>query len=139
MLKYRLLHPEILETLGAAGHGSKVLIADGNFQFSTGPRASARRVFLNLAPGIVTVTDVLKVMVEAVPLEAVEVMMPPTGEEPPIYREFREILGEGLKLEPLSRSGFYEVTQRPDMALVIATGDSRLYANILLTIGFIKP
>lgn len=28
---------------------------------------------------------------------------------------------------------------KSDMALVIATADERLYANILLTIGFIKP
>ncbi|NLF56040.1 MAG: RbsD or FucU transport, partial [Candidatus Hydrogenedens sp.] len=30
MLKQRLTHPDILEALAAAGHGSKVLIADGN-------------------------------------------------------------------------------------------------------------
>ncbi len=34
MLKTQLLHPEILATLGGAGHGSKVLIADGNFRAS---------------------------------------------------------------------------------------------------------
>ena len=28
MLKYKLLHPEILSALGAAGHNAKVLIAD---------------------------------------------------------------------------------------------------------------
>lgn len=30
MLKQQLLHPDILRTLGSAGHGSRVLIADGS-------------------------------------------------------------------------------------------------------------
>jgi D-ribose pyranose/furanose isomerase RbsD len=30
MLKSRLLHPEILEALGRAGHSSKILIADAS-------------------------------------------------------------------------------------------------------------
>lgn len=30
MLKTELLHPEILQALGEAGHGAQVLIADGN-------------------------------------------------------------------------------------------------------------
>jgi len=36
MLKTRLLHPEILQALGSSGHGGQVLIADGNYPFSTG-------------------------------------------------------------------------------------------------------
>ena len=35
MLKTNLLHPEILSALGSNGHGSMLLIADGNFPFST--------------------------------------------------------------------------------------------------------
>jgi L-fucose mutarotase/ribose pyranase (RbsD/FucU family) len=36
VLRTRLLHPEILAALAGAGHGSRVLIADGNYPFSTG-------------------------------------------------------------------------------------------------------
>lgn len=36
MIKYKLTHPEILEALASAGHGSQVLIADGNYPFATG-------------------------------------------------------------------------------------------------------
>jgi L-fucose mutarotase len=82
MLKTKLLHPEILAALGGAGHGSKVLIADGNFPFGTGANPAAKRVYLNLAPGLVTVTDVLEVLIEAIPIEAAEVMQPPSGEPP---------------------------------------------------------
>ncbi|HOS03406.1 MAG TPA: RbsD/FucU domain-containing protein, partial [Candidatus Hydrogenedentes bacterium] len=35
MLKQRLIHPEILDALAAAGHGSKILITDGNYPAST--------------------------------------------------------------------------------------------------------
>ena len=35
MLKSKLIHPQILGTLGTAGHGSGILIADGNYPFST--------------------------------------------------------------------------------------------------------
>src|SRR5688572_16284327 len=35
MLKGTLIHPEILRALGRCGHGSKVLITDGNFPHST--------------------------------------------------------------------------------------------------------
>jgi L-fucose mutarotase/ribose pyranase (RbsD/FucU family) len=82
MLKYELLHPEILATLGAAGHGSKVLIADGNYPFSTGSYVNARRVYLNLAPGLVKITDVLRLLVGAIPIEAAEVMVSKSGKEP---------------------------------------------------------
>jgi len=36
MLHGILILPEILETLGSAGHGSQILIADGNYPFATG-------------------------------------------------------------------------------------------------------
>jgi L-fucose mutarotase len=139
MLKTKLLHPEILGALGGAGHGSKVLIADGNYPFGTGGNPSAKRVYLNLAPGLVTVTDVLRVLVDAIPVEAAEVMQPPSGPEPAIFGEFRNILPKELALKPLGRFEFYDAVRHPDTALVIATGEQRIYANLLLTIGVVMP
>jgi L-fucose mutarotase len=139
MLKYQLLHPEILEALGTAGHGAKVLIADGNYPLVTRSNPNARRVYLNLAPGLVTVTDVLKVLIEAIPLEAAEVMGPDSNEEPSIYRDFREMLSQRMQLKRLGRFEFYDAARAYDTALAIATGEQRIYANILLTIGVIPP
>ncbi|MCS7222555.1 MAG: RbsD/FucU family protein [Anaerolineae bacterium] len=139
MLRYQLLHPEILATLGTAGHGSRVLIADGNYPFATGAHPAARRVFLNLAPGLVKVTDVLRVLVDAIPIEAAHVMVPDSGPEPSIFVEFRQLLPENLPLQGLGRFQFYEAARDPNTALVIATGEQRLYANILLTIGVVPP
>jgi L-fucose mutarotase len=138
MLRYQLLHPEILAALGRAGHGSQILIADGNYPFETRSNPSARRVFLNLAPGLLTATDVLSVLVDAVQIEAAHVMVPDAGEEPPIFGEFRSILNN-MELYILRRFDFYDAARGPDLALVIATGERRIYANILLTIGVVSP
>ena len=138
MLKTTLLHPDILRALGAAGHGAKVLISDGNFPHSTGSNAYAAHVYLNLAPGLLTVTQVLRVIAGAIPIEAVHTMATADGSEPPIWSEFRDLL-PGQTLQPLERWAFYENARGHDVALVIATGEQRIYANILLTIGVVAP
>ena len=138
MLKSKLIHPTILETLGGSGHGGKVLIADGNYPVSTRAHPAARRVYLNLMPGKLTVTEVLEALLTAIPVEAVDVMMTDTGIEPEIYAEFRRLL-PGLTLQKHERFAFYDLARDPDTCLVIATGEQRLYANILLTIGVVPP
>jgi len=138
MLRYKLLHPEILAALGGAGHGSQVLIADGNYPFDTRSSPNARRVYLNLAPDLLTATDVLAVLVDAIPIETAHVMVPDEGDEPTIFKEFRALLSD-RELYILRRFEFYNAASSPDLALVIATGERRVYANILLTIGVVPP
>jgi L-fucose mutarotase len=138
MLKTRLLHPGILRALGEAGHGARVLIADGNYPLLTRSCEHAHRVYLNLAPDLLRVTDVLEVLAGAIPVEAAQVMVPDAGDEPPIFREFRALL-PGIELEGLPRFAFYDVARGPDLALAVATGERRVYANILLTIGVVPP
>jgi L-fucose mutarotase len=138
MLKTRLLHPEVLRALGEAGHGAQVLIADGNYPLGTRSNPDSRRVYLNLAPGKLTVTDVLAVLAEAIPIEAAHVMGPDDGSEPSIYTDFRALLPE-TELRRLGRIDFYDMARGPDTALAIATGEQRIYANILLTIGVVTP
>ena len=138
MLKKGLLHPEILRALGEAGHGAQVLIADGNYPLLTRSSAAAHHVYLNLAPGLVTATDVLRVLIDAIPIEAAHVMGPDSGEEPGIFAEFRGML-PGTELQRLGRFQFYDMARSPDLALAISTGEQRIYANILLTIGVVMP
>src|SRR5215204_6495158 len=95
MLKGQLIHPEILDALGRAGHGSKIVIADGNYPFATAVAPHAKQVFLNLRPGLVNATDVLAALVQAIPVEAAHVMAPPDG-VPPIFAEFSAILPPDL-------------------------------------------
>ena len=138
MLKGRLIHPQILAALGCAGHGSRVLIADGNYPFGTGANPAATRVYLNLVRGSAPVDEVLDVLASAIPIEAAHVMMPTEGPEPPIFASFRSVL-PGIPLQSLERFAFYDAARGPDVALVIATGEQRIYANILLTIGVVPP
>ncbi len=138
MLKTRLLHPEILAALGEAGHGAQVLIADGNYPLATRSNPDGYRVFLNLAPGQLTVTDVLSVLADAIPIESAHVMGPDDGSEPSIYEDFRRLLPDN-ELQRLGRFEFYDMARGPDTALAIATGEQRIYANILLTIGVVMP
>ena len=136
MLKTRLLHPQILEALGKAGHGAQVLIADGNYPLLTGTSSAAQHVYLNLTPGKLTVTDVVAVLAGAIPIEAAHVMVPATGDEPDIFAEFRQLLPD-VPLQALGRLEFYDSARGPDLALAILTGELRLYANLLLTIGVV--
>jgi L-fucose mutarotase len=88
MLRTPLLHPQISEALARAGHSSKVLLADSNYPAATKLGPNARLVHLNVAPGLVNATDILRVLVEAIPIEAAEVMVPQDGPEPEIFAEF---------------------------------------------------
>jgi L-fucose mutarotase len=137
MLTTKLIHPEILAALGRLGHGSKVLIADGNFPFGTHTNPAAAKVFLNLRPGLVSATDVLEPLAAVIPVESAQVMRTADGSEPPIFAEFRALL-PGHKLEPLERFAFYDAAKQPEVGLVIATGEARIYANLMLTIGVVS-
>jgi len=148
MLKFPLLHPQILDALGRAGHGSQVLIADGNYPFSTTLGVNAVLVNLNLSPGVVNSTQVLEAIASAVPIEAAAVMAysreGPYGlaSDPPVWAEFRDILARVGFREPLrliERFDFYEAAAEDGVALVIATAEQRIYANILLTLGVVMP
>ncbi|MDW8325158.1 MAG: RbsD/FucU family protein [Anaerolineales bacterium] len=135
MLKYRLLHPQLLSALGRAGHGSRILIADSNYPVITGAPPAAEHIYLNLAPGLIAATDVLKVLLDAIPIEAAMAMLREDGGEPSIVAEFREILPASVDLRLLERFAYYQQVRSPDTILVIATGEQRLYANLLLVVG----
>lgn len=137
MLRTHLIHPQILHALGQAGHGSLVLLADGNFPHDTAPHRSAPRVYLNLRPGLVSVLDALETLLTAVPIESAAVMVPPDGTTPPVHGEFAALLGATTPIAPLDRQAFYDATADSNLGLVIATGEQRIYANILLTIGVV--
>jgi L-fucose mutarotase len=139
VLRTRLIHPEILAALAAAGHGSQVLVSDGNFPHATATPPGARRVYLNLSPGRVTVTEVLEALAVTVPVEAATVMRPHDAEAPASLEEYRALLPAGTRVDVVERFAFYELARGRDVTLAIATGDQRLYANLLLTIGVVDP
>ena len=144
MLKQQLIHPRINEVLARAGHHARILIADGNYPASTKKGPGAELVCLNLSPGVVTVTQALRALLSAVPVDRVNTMgIPPDDPyaqkgEPPVWEEYRRTIataGLQLKLEPIPKWDFYEAVISPDHVLTIQTGDQALWANVLLTMG----
>lgn len=138
MLLTGLTHPQILETLAAAGHGSLVLIADGNFPALTAPHPGARRVYLNLRPGLVKATDILATLRLILPIERAVLMDPDDGAASAVHTELIGLLDPDTPVAHLLRADFYAATRSDDLALVIVSGDERWYGNILLTIGSVR-
>lgn len=132
MLTTKCIHPGIMKALSLCGHGSKVLIADGNYPLAE-KSGNAEKVYLGLTPGLPTVTDVLKAIHSVAEIEKAEVMLPGDGSIPEIFAEFKEELG--LELSGVGRFEYYDLCCQPDVFLAISTGEQRVFANILLTIG----
>lgn len=137
MLKTQLTHPPLMRALAAAGHGSKVLIADSNYPHATAHGPNAEVVHLNLTRGLINGTDTLAAILSAVPVESAAVMAP--GEDLlPVHLEYQELLGD-TPIEIMERFAFYEAARSQDLAVLVATGEDRIYANVLLTIGVVPP
>jgi L-fucose mutarotase len=139
MLKTKLVHPEILKVLASAGHGSKVLLADGDYPVSTTVGRNTTIVHLNVSAGLVNCTQILNALLPTVLVENAEVMDVPNGQpEPEIWAEFKTMLRDNNypdTLEKIERFAFYDAVASDNTALIIQTGDLREYANLLLTIG----
>jgi len=144
MLKTQLLHPDILRVVARAGHHATILIADGNYPASTKKGPHAEVVSLNLAPGLVTVAQVLRTLLSAVPVDHVHTMGIPADDpyakhgEPPVWAEFRTILSEAqvaTSLVPILKWDFYKAVESTDHVLTIQTADQALWANVLLSVG----
>jgi len=144
MLKHTLIHPGILEAIGAAGHGSRILIADGNYPASTTLGPSAELVSLNLMPGVVDACQVLESILSAVPIDFAYVMdYERTGpyaltEDPPAWHDFRRILKQhrpGVELGLIEKWKFYDEARSKSHILTVQTADRRIFANMILDIG----
>lgn len=137
MLYGAMTHPQFLHALAAAGHGSKILLADGNYPHTTGVNERCELISLNLAPGMLTVNDVLEVLKRTIPIEKAEIMVPAPGvqvDSIPAHDDYRAALPD-VEFGEISRFDFYDAARSQDVGIIVATGDQRLYANLLLTIG----
>ncbi len=134
MLTIQLTHPPLLAALAAAGHGSKVLIADSNYPHATAHGPNAEVVHLNVNRGLVNGPDTLASIASVISIESAAVMAP--GDEfLPVHDEYRQLLGADVPVAIMERFEFYEACRSNDLALLVATGEDRIYANLLLTIG----
>ena len=135
-----LLSPELLSALRAMGHGDEIAIVDGNFPAtSSGPPV----LRLDGVPADAAVHAVLSVMPldDFVPDAAwcMAVVDDPEAEQP-IFDAFREALARHetteFTLNKLERFAFYARVEQ--CFAVVATGERRLYGNIILKKGVVR-
>ena len=136
-----LLGPELLAHLRAMGHGDEIVIADGNF-----PSTSIARRLVR-ADGV-SATQMLEAVASVLPLDnfvaaAVLVMevVDGGGALAPITEEFRCIIasrsgGKPPRIDGIERSQFYERARQA--YAVVATGERRIYGNVILRKGIIE-
>ena len=133
MLTTKLINPEIMAVLAKCGHGDKILISDANYPLDS-KSGNAEKVYLALEKDCPTATQVVEVLKSVVNFEKAELMMPEDGQEPEIFAEFRKKLPEA-EFATLGRYDYYDACCENQVKLAILSGESRIYANILLTIG----
>lgn len=138
----KILSPELLKVLCEMGHGDRLVIADGNFPAeSVGKNAIVIRMDGHSA------CDVLKAVLELFPLDTyvdkpVNLMEVVPGDpvETPIWDAYAKIVeAEDARgknaIGYFERFAFYEEAKKA--YAIIATGESALYANVMLQKGVI--
>jgi len=135
----KILSPDLLKIIMEMGHGDEIVIADGNF-----PSASIAQRLVRLDGH--AIPDILEAMLRLFPLDtyvekpvALMAVMPGDPYKPVIWEEYKKII-QGSKepfkeFENIERFAFYERAKKA--YAVIATGESALYANIILKKGVV--
>ena len=138
----KLLSPELLKVLCEMGHSDKIVIADGNFPAeSIGKNAKVIRCDGLEAAGL------LEAILTVFPLDTyvqkpVKLMQVTPGDpvETPVWEVYRKIVAahdsRSDTFEEVERFAFYEEAR--DAYAVIATGESALYANLILQKGVVN-
>ncbi len=132
-----IISPELLKILMEMGHGDEIVIGDGNF-----PAASVAQRLVRLdGHGVPEVLDaVLKLMPLDTYVESPVALMDngDADNQPPIWADYKTIVtaNEGDKsFELVERFAFYE--RAKNAYAVVATGETAIYANIILKKGVV--
>ncbi|WP_105614286.1 L-fucose mutarotase [Vallitalea okinawensis] len=133
-----ILSPELLKVLMEMGHGDEIVIADGNF-----PSASLGKRLIRLDGH--GVPEVLNALLEVMPLDTyvdspVALMEVVKGDTyvPDIWDVYKEVIQEkegDKSIVNIERFAFYD--RAKEAYAVIATGETALYANIILKKGVV--
>jgi L-fucose mutarotase len=135
-----ILGPDLLHILRAMGHGDEIAIVDANY-----PADNAGPSVVRL-DGI-SATDVLDAVLTLMPLDTfvdeqaigMEVVGDPKKREQ-THKDFDKLIKKhepGMKLTLLERFAFYDRVE--DAYAIVQTGERRLYGNVLLKKGIIRP
>ncbi|HIS70247.1 MAG TPA: L-fucose mutarotase [Candidatus Gallacutalibacter stercoravium] len=135
-----ILSPELLKVLMEMGHGDEIVLGDGNF-----PAASCASRLVRcdghgvpeLLDAILTLMPLDDFVTEPVALMAV---VDPNEADPEIWKTYREILQrhepENHNIEMVERFAFYERAKKA--YAIVATGETAVYANVILKKGVVK-
>ena len=137
-----ILSPELLKVLCEMGHSDRLVIADGNFPAETMGRDAV--VIRMDGHGIPEILDAilqvfpLDTYVEK-PVNLMEVM-PGDTVETPIWKTYEKITACHYErgadaIGQIERFAFYEEAKK--VYAIIATGETALYANIMLQKGVV--
>ena len=137
-----LLSPELLKVLCEMGHGDELVIADGTF-----PAESIGKNAIVIRADGHGVPEMLDAILQLIPLDqyvdqpaALMKVVPGDPVVPVIWDEYRALLkkhGEDPdKVEMMERFAFYD--RAKNAYAVIATGETAIYANVLLKKGVVK-
>lgn len=130
-----LLSPDLLHVLASMGHGDEIVLADANFPAATHGRRLVR------LPGV-PAPDVLDAVLSVMPLDTfvaqAALTMQVVGDAtalPEVVAEFNVVLHRhGFPAaSALERFAFYE--RAAQAYAVVATGETRIYGNVLLKKG----
>jgi L-fucose mutarotase len=135
----KILSPELLKIIMEMGHGDEIVIADGNF-----PSATIAQRLVRLDGH--AIPDILEAILRLFPLDSyverpVSLMAITPGDpyKPLIWEEYKKIIKASKEpfkeFENIERFAFYEKAKKA--YAVIATGESSLYANIILKKGVV--
>lgn len=138
-----IISPELLKILCQMGHGDELTIGDGNYP---GERLGKRVIRLD-GHGVPEVLDaILKIFpLDAYvdhPVKLMELMDCDKGKvETPIWDEYKEIIAKydargAEAVENIDRFDFYDKTEK-DSYVVIMTGETAIYANVILKKGVV--
>jgi len=132
-----VISPELLKILMEMGHGDEIVIGDGNF-----PAASVAQRLVRLDGH--GVNEILDAILRLMPLDTyvdAPVALMDNGDAsnpPPIWSNYKETVNkiEGdKKFELVERFDFYDRAKKA--YAVIATGETAIYANIILKKGVV--
>lgn len=135
-----LVSPELLGILAEMGHGDELAIVDANFPAVT----MARRLVRIDSPAPRVLEAVLSLIpldqyVEA-PVTVMEVVGAPDQIPEPV-KEFHAVAnaaeGKAVAVSSVERFAFYD--RAKSAFAVVATGETRLYGNVLVRKGVIRP
>jgi L-fucose mutarotase len=137
-----LLGPDLLAILRAMGHGDEIVVADANFPSHSiaSPRRLVRADGISAPRMVEAIVSVLP-LDDFVPAAAFRMAVVDKPEEvPAITHHFAGALAKaGYRgpIEAIERHAFY--ARAKSAFAIVASGETRLYGNLILKKGVIRP